>query len=57
MYAVFGVLAVMMVVLTGVIPHTVPPAWQISDPILMMPLAFNIAGHLLAPLVCSSRGL
>lgn len=51
MYIVFSLLALMMVVMTGVVPHTVPSAWQIKDAILMCPLAFLIGGHLLAPLV------
>ncbi len=51
MYIVFTTLALMMVVMTGVIPHTLPPAWRINDAILMCPLAFLIGGHLLAPLV------
>lgn len=55
MYIVFTCLALMMVVMTGVVPHTVPPAWQIRDAILMTPLAFLIGGHLLAPLVCSAE--
>ena len=51
MYIVFTSLALMMVVMTGVIPHTVPTVWRINDAILMCPLAFLVGGHLLAPLV------
>jgi hypothetical protein len=54
MYILFSLLGLMVVVMTGVIPHTVPPDWRIRDAILMWPLSALIAGHLLAPLVrCS----
>ena len=37
--------------MTGVIPHTVPPAWQICDASLILSFALLVGGHLLAPLV------
>ena len=37
--------------MTGVIPHTVPPVWQICDALLILPFAVVVGGHLLGPLV------
>lgn len=51
MYILFSLLAIMIVVMTGVIPHAVPPHWQINDPVFIVPLGFLVGGHLLAPLV------
>ena len=51
MYVVFSLLAVMTVVMTGIIPHTVPPEWRINDAIFIVPISFLVGGHLLAPLV------
>ena len=51
MYILFSLLAIMIVVMTGVIPHAVPPQWQINDPVFIVPLGFLVSGHLLAPLV------
>lgn len=56
MYIVFSLLAVMTVVMTGIIPHTVPPEWRINDAIFIVPISFLVGGHLLAPLV-STRGM
>lgn len=50
-YIVFSLLALMIVVMTGVIPHTVPPHWQINEPVFIVPISFLVGGHLLAPLV------
>lgn len=41
----------LQVVMTGVIPNTVPPAWQICDASLYLSFALLVGGHLLAPLV------
>ena len=41
----------LQVVMTGVIPHTVPPPWQIGDALLILPFAVLVGGHLLGPLV------
>ena len=54
MYILFSLLAIMIVVMTGAIPHTVPPHWQINDPVFIVPLGFLVGGHLLAPLVSLS---
>ena len=35
MYAVFSLLAIMIVVMTGIIPHTVPLHWRINDVIFI----------------------
>ena len=51
MYMVFSLLALMIVVMTGVIPHMVPPHWQINEPVFIVPISFLVGGHLLAPLV------
>ena len=51
MYIVFSMLALMIVVMTGVIPHTVSPHWQINEPVFIVPISFLVGGHLLAPLV------
>lgn len=51
MYLVFSLLALMIVVMTGLIPHTVPPHWQINEPVFIVPISFLVGGHLLAPLV------
>ena len=49
MYILFSLLAIMIVVMTGVMPHTVPLHWQINDPVFIVPLSFLVGGHLLAP--------
>jgi len=54
MYAVFSLLAIMIVVMTGIIPHTVPLHWRINDVIFIVPISFLVGGHLLAPLVSIS---
>ncbi len=51
MYIVFSLLTLMTIMMTGVIPHTVPPEWRINDAIFIVPISFLVGGHLLAPLV------
>lgn len=41
----------LQVVMTGIIPDTVPPAVQINDALLMLPFSLLVGLHLLCPLV------
>jgi hypothetical protein len=51
LYIFFGLLAALMVLMTGAIPGTIPPEWRISNARQMLPLCSIVASHLLAPLV------
>jgi hypothetical protein len=39
--------------MTGVIPGIIPKGYEINDPLLILPFALLVGGHLAAPLVLS----
>lgn len=51
LYTLFGALAALVVIMTGVIPGTIPDTWRINNARQMLPVCGIIFSHLLAPLV------
>ncbi len=37
--------------MTGVIPGVIPKGYEINDPLLILPFAFLVGGHLAAPML------